>query len=93
MAEKLTEAQIVERLTTLHGWTLEDGMLVRTFRLKDFTAALTFVGAVGYLAEAAGHHPDITINYNRVKLALTTHDAGGITEKDFALAAQINALP
>ncbi|PJF31188.1 MAG: 4a-hydroxytetrahydrobiopterin dehydratase [Candidatus Thermofonsia Clade 1 bacterium] len=93
MAEKLTETQIAERLATLHGWTLEDGMIVRTFTLKDFTAALTFVGAVGYLAEAAGHHPDITINYNRVKLALTTHGSGGITEKDFALATQINALP
>jgi 4a-hydroxytetrahydrobiopterin dehydratase len=93
MAEKLSDAQIAERLAALVGWTLEDGMLVRTFTLKDFTAALTFVGAVGHLAEAAGHHPDITINYNRVKLALTTHDSGGITEKDFALAAQINALP
>ncbi|MFN7210521.1 MAG: 4a-hydroxytetrahydrobiopterin dehydratase [Aggregatilineales bacterium] len=93
MAEKLTESQIAERLAALHGWALEDDMLVRTFTLKDFTAALTFVGAVGHLAEAAGHHPDITINYNRVKLALTTHDSGGITEKDFALATQINALP
>lgn len=93
MAEKLSDAQIAERLAGLQGWTLEGGMLVRTFTLKDFTAALTFVGAVGHLAEAAGHHPDITINYNRVKLALTTHDSGGITEKDFALAAQINALP
>jgi 4a-hydroxytetrahydrobiopterin dehydratase len=93
MAEKLSDAQIAERLATLSGWALENGMLVRTFTLKDFTAALTFVGAVGHLAEAAGHHPDITINYNRVKLALTTHDSGGITQKDFALAAQINALP
>jgi 4a-hydroxytetrahydrobiopterin dehydratase len=93
MAEKLTEAQIAERLAALSGWALEGGMIVRTFVLKDFTAALTFVGAVGYLAEAAGHHPDISISYNRVKLALTTHDAGGLTEKDFALAAQINALP
>lgn len=93
MAEKLTEGQIAERLAALHGWALENGMIVRTFTLKDFTAALAFVGAVGHLAEAAGHHPDITINYNRVKLALTTHDSGGITEKDFALATQINALP
>jgi 4a-hydroxytetrahydrobiopterin dehydratase len=93
MAEKLSDAQVAERLAALSGWTLESGMLTRTFTLKDFTAALTFVGAIGHLAEAAGHHPDITINYNRVKLALTTHDSGGITEKDFALAAQINALP
>jgi 4a-hydroxytetrahydrobiopterin dehydratase len=51
------------------------------------------VCAVGYLAEAAEHHPDIVINYNRVRLALTTHDSGGITEKDFALASAINNLP
>ncbi|GAB4550232.1 MAG: 4a-hydroxytetrahydrobiopterin dehydratase [Anaerolineae bacterium] len=90
---KLTEAQISERLTGLNGWAFEGGAITRTFTLKDFTMALTFVGAVGYLAEAAGHHPDIIINYNRVKLALSTHDAGGITEYDFALAAQINTLP
>jgi 4a-hydroxytetrahydrobiopterin dehydratase len=93
MTAKLSEAQIQEHLANVPGWALEDGMIVRTFTLKDFTAALTFVGACGHLAEAAGHHPDITINYNRVKLALVTHDAGGLTEKDFALAAQINALP
>ena len=93
MAEKLSEIQISEHLAKATGWSLEDGVIARTFALKDFTTALTFVGAVGYLAEAAGHHPDIIINYNRVKLMLSTHDAGGITEKDFALAAQINALP
>ncbi len=93
MAAKLTEAQINEHLASVRGWALEGDMLTRTFILRDFTAALTFVGAVGHLAEAAGHHPDITITYNRVRLALTTHDSGGITEKDFALAAQINTLP
>lgn len=93
MTAKLSEAQVQDHLAKVPGWVVEGGMIVRTFALKDFTAALTFVGACGYLAEAAGHHPDITINYNRVKLALVTHDAGGLTERDFALAAHINALP
>lgn len=93
MAAKLAEAEVKARLEKLTGWTLENGEITRTVKLRDFTAALVFVGAVGLLAEAAGHHPDITITYNRVRLALVTHDAGGLTEKDFALAAQIDALP
>lgn len=92
MSAKLTDAQIQQRLTEVEGWTLEQGEIVRTYHLKDFTLALVFVGMVGFLAEKAGHHPDITIRYNKVKLALVTHDAGGITDKDFALAGQINAL-
>ncbi|CAG0976713.1 MAG: 4a-hydroxytetrahydrobiopterin dehydratase [Anaerolinea sp.] len=92
MGTKLTETQIQQRLKEIEGWTFEQGEIVRTYHLKDFTLALAFVGMVGFLAEKAGHHPDITIKYNQVKLALVTHDAGGITEKDFALAGQINAL-
>jgi 4a-hydroxytetrahydrobiopterin dehydratase len=92
-APKLTDAEIETHLAQTPGWVLDGGEITRTFTLKDFTAALVFVGAVGHLAEAAGHHPDITVNYNRVRLALVTHDSGGLTEKDFALAGQINALP
>ena len=66
--------------------------LVRTFQLKDFVAALEFVNLIGKLAEVAGHHPDIDIRYNRVRLALVTHDEGGLTEKDFDLAAQAQNL-
>jgi 4a-hydroxytetrahydrobiopterin dehydratase len=93
MASKLSEAEVKAHLEELSAWTLENGEITRTVKLRDFTAALVFVGGVGLLAEAAGHHPDITITYNRVKLALVTHDAGGLTEKDFALAAEIDALP
>lgn len=93
MSAKLTDEQITSHLAKLAGWSLENGEIAKTVKLKDFTAALVYVGAVGLLAEAAGHHPDITINYNRVKLALVTHDAGGLTAKDFDLAAQIDALP
>jgi 4a-hydroxytetrahydrobiopterin dehydratase len=77
------------RLTQLPGWQIESGELVRTFEFKDFVAALEFVNIIGKLAEVAGHHPDIDIRYNRVRLALVSHDAGGLTEKDFDLAAQV----
>jgi 4a-hydroxytetrahydrobiopterin dehydratase len=79
-------------LENLPGWQIESGELVRTFQFKDFVASLAFVNRVGQAAEAAGHHPDIDIRYNRVRLALVTHDAGGLTEKDFALAAQASSL-
>jgi 4a-hydroxytetrahydrobiopterin dehydratase len=79
-------------LTTLSNWQIVSGELVRTFQFKNFVSALDFVSRVGELAEQAGHHPDIDIRYNRVRLALTTHDAGGLTRKDFSLAAQAEKL-
>jgi 4a-hydroxytetrahydrobiopterin dehydratase len=84
----LTAETIESRLRKLPGWRVEAGELVRTFEFADFRAALRFVNNVGELAELAGHHPDIDIRYNRVRLALTTHDAGGLTDKDFDLAAR-----
>ncbi len=63
------------------------------FRLRSFASALAFVVAVGGLAERVGHHPDIDSRYHRVPLALTTHDVGGLTEQDFALAAAVDVLP
>lgn len=89
----LTESEIQARLAHVDGWALEHGEIVRKVQVKDFRAALLFVNAVGLLAEAADHHPDILINYNRVKLSLMTHDSGGVTEKDIMLAEKINALP
>ena len=79
-------------LAQLPGWKIESGELVRAFEFKDFVAALRFVNRVGELAEQAGHHPDIDIRYNRVRLALISHDAGGLTVKDFDLAAQVQNL-
>ena len=64
----------------------------RTFEFKDFPAAIKFVEAVAALAEQAWHHPDIDIRWNKVTLALTTHDAGGLTEKDFTLAKQFDGI-
>jgi 4a-hydroxytetrahydrobiopterin dehydratase len=83
----LTDHEITSRLVSVPDWQVESGELVRTFLFKDFRASLAFVNKVGDVAENAGHHPDIDIRYNKVRLALVTHDAGGITQKDFDLAA------
>ena len=83
----LSPQEAAARLSGLPDWQIESGELVRTFKFEDFVAAMGFVNRVADLAEAAAHHPDIDIRYNRVRLALVTHDAGGITGKDFDLAA------
>ena len=88
----LSAEEVESRLGNLAGWQVEAGELVRTFQFADFRAALRFVNAVGELAEQAGHHPDIDIRYNRVRLALVTHDAGGLTAKDFDLAGEASTL-
>ena len=88
----LTEEQIAERLAGLSGWKRENDSIVRVAKLADFKAAMLYVGAVAYLAESANHHPDISIAWNKVTLTLSTHSAGGLTNKDFALAGQISAL-
>lgn len=83
---KLSEDEITERFEALSGWTRRSDELVKTFKLPGFPAAIAFVTQIGFLAEAAAHHPDIDIRYNKVTLTLTTHDAGGLTAKDFDLA-------
>lgn len=94
MPEILSDIEIENSLATLQGWELIDNALVRTFQLPSFAHAILMMGAIGQLAEAAGHHPDILIHgYNKLKVTLTTHSAGGVTEKDLSLARQIQALP
>ena len=90
----LAEAEVIAALPADGGpqWHLIAGMLVKTVACADFVSALAYVGEVGRLAEAANHHPDIDIRYNRVTLALTTHDSGGITRLDLDLAAQVDGL-
>lgn len=88
----LSKFDIDSRLRALSEWKIDSGLLVRTFAFKDFRSALSFVNQVGELAEEAGHHPDIDIRYSRVRLGLTTHDAGGLTAKDFELADCISRL-
>ena len=75
------------------GWTQEDNALVRDFELKDFAGAMAFANDVARLAEEANHHPDILVHgYNKVRLTLSTHSEGGVTEKDHALAERIDSL-
>jgi len=87
--DKLSHDQLIALTQELPDWKLEEGQLVRHYTFKDFVAAMTFVNRVAKLAEAAGHHPDIDIRYNRVKLALVSHDAGGITTRDAQMARQL----
>jgi len=89
---KLSEQEVASHLGALPEWQIEKGELTRTFTFKDFVAALAFVNLVGERAEAAGHHPDIDIRYNKVRLGLVTHDAGGLTAKDFDLAVVVDRL-
>ena len=89
--DKLSAQQIDVLLGKLSDWKIEGGELVRTFNFKDFRESLAFVNRVGELAEAAGHHPDIDIRYNRVKLGLVSHDAGGITARDAEAARRLSA--
>jgi 4a-hydroxytetrahydrobiopterin dehydratase len=84
--------ELLDAVMGVPGWGLADGELVREFTFKDFVAAMAFVNRVAELAEAAGHHPDIDIRYNRVRLALVTHDAGGITTNDLGLALKVNGI-
>ncbi len=88
----LSQSDIEIRLRTLPGWRVEGGELTRTFTHNDFRAALAFVNKVGEMAESAGHHPDIDMRYNKVRLGLVTHDAGGLTAKDFDLATAVDKL-
>ena len=92
MAAKLSDTEIEQRLGDLSDWARQGDMIHKTFRLGSFPAAIAFVTQIGFLAEAAAHHPDIDIRWRRVTLALTTHDAGGLTDKDFELAAQIDEI-
>ena len=90
--ENLSEEQIAEKLQSLAGWSLADNALERKFVFKNFLRAMWFVNAVGYIAEAMNHHPDIAIHYNEVTLRIWTHVTGGITERDFRLAHNIDAM-
>lgn len=85
-------AAIQTALAALPNWQRQGEMISRTFQFKDFPVAMKFVNAVAIISEQVRHHPDIDIRWNKVTLALTTHDAGGLTQKDFALARQCDAL-
>jgi 4a-hydroxytetrahydrobiopterin dehydratase len=92
----LDDAEIERRLDSLAGWRREAGgsaCIVRDWAFEDFASALAFVGRVGGAAEAAGHHPDILLHgWNKVRLTLSTHSEGGLTDADFKLAATVGEL-
>jgi 4a-hydroxytetrahydrobiopterin dehydratase len=86
----LTESELADLLSTLEGWSAEDSQLKKRFSFENFAQALAFVNRVGALAEATDHHPDITFGWGHAEIALTTHDRGGVTDVDVALAKQID---
>lgn len=88
----LDDKTVRQKLMSMPLWSLEGGELVRHSTFENFVQSMQFVNGVAELAEGAGHHPDIDIRYNKVRLALVSHDAGGLTERDFDLAATIDSL-
>lgn len=89
---RLSDDAIVRGLGALPGWQREGNAIVRTYDRRDFDGSIAFVNAIAAAANAANHHPDLAIAWNRVSVRLWSHDAGGITERDLRLAAQIDAL-
>lgn len=92
MSRLLNESEIQQRLTQLEGWTLEGNQIQSVRKFRGFVEAISFVNQLVAPAESANHHPDLSISYNRVTVVLMTHDAGGLTEQDFALAEIINQI-
>ncbi len=90
--EKLSQEQIDAGLGDLAEWSQLNESLTRTYQFEDFAASMAFVNRVAEVAEEVDHHPDILIRWNKVSLTLSTHDAGGITEKDFDLATRCDNL-
>jgi 4a-hydroxytetrahydrobiopterin dehydratase len=89
---RLSGEQVTEMAKSVPLWTLRDDVLSRELRFNDFAEAIAFVNRVAETADRQDHHPEIAISYNRVRLDLSTHKVGGLTSKDFALAAEINRL-
>ena len=92
MADKertYSEDEVKERLASLPGWYLEDGWIRRVYKTDGWPTTLMLVNAIGYCAEAAYHHPDLNVTWGRITVKLSTHSAGGITDKDFELARKI----
>jgi 4a-hydroxytetrahydrobiopterin dehydratase len=87
----LKKDEIKSRLAGMSGWKLDDDEIEKKFQFADFKQAMAFVNRVADAAEAMDHHPDIEIKYNKVEMSLSTHSEGGVTEKDFTLAQQIDA--
>jgi 4a-hydroxytetrahydrobiopterin dehydratase len=92
MSQLLDEFEIQQRLTQLEGWTLEGKQIQLVRKFKGFVEAIAFINQLVEPAESVNHHPDLSISYNKVTIVLTTHDVGGLTEQDFALAQFITQI-
>ncbi len=92
MRVRLDEEAIDRRLAGCPGWSREGDEIARTFECPDFPAAIAFVVRIGFLAEARDHHPDLDVRWRTVRVALTTHDVGGLTDWDFDLAEQVDGV-
>lgn len=92
MAEQLSSNEIDQRVKEIRGWQHSGNAIKKQFVFESFMPAVRFVNRVAEAAERADHHPDITINYRKVTMVLSTHSAGGLTEKDFSLARQIDEV-
>jgi len=88
----LTDDEVRQRLARLPDWTRQGDSITNVRKLAGFSAAMLYAAAIGHLAEAANHHPDVLIQWNKVTLTLSTHSEGGLTDADFNLAGQISAL-
>lgn len=88
----LSKEQVNDVVRALPGWKQDHGALVRDYKFADFVLAFAFVTRLALMAEKEGHHPDIDIRYNNVRVGLVSHDAGGITERDAAMATEIQKL-
>ncbi|MDQ1379397.1 MAG: 4a-hydroxytetrahydrobiopterin dehydratase [Actinomycetota bacterium] len=88
----LSEAEVGSALAALPGWTRKDAEIEKTFECASFADAIAFVVRIGFLAEAADHHPDLDVRWRKLRVALTTHDSGGLTADDVGLARQIEAV-
>lgn len=89
---KLSNGELKAALAEVPEWSEVSGTIQRTFQFADFVSAMAFVTVAAFAAERSQHHPDIMIRYNKVTLTLSTHDAGAITEKDFALAKTLDSV-
>ena len=87
---KLSSEELMEKLKDLSGWAVDGGSIKRRFEFKNFAESLEFVNQVGTIAEEADHHPDITFGWGYAEIATTTHDRGGVTDMDIALASKID---
>ncbi len=92
MAERLSDIAIQRELGSLQGWSRRGDVITKTFQFRNFLSGIDFVSAIAKAAEAADHHPDIDIRYTKIICTLSTHSAGGITQKDLDLARQIEGV-